>query len=93
MTKSTTRPGLLPIVATYIALMGLLGMSLAVALSPVGAFKPLLATLIAELKAGLVLVVFMRLKWSSNRVRMAAATGYVWLAILLILTLAEVLSR
>jgi cytochrome c oxidase subunit 4 len=41
----------------------------------------------------LVILFFMRLRQSSKIVRLAAATGYCWLAIMFVLALADYLTR
>lgn len=48
---------------------------------------------IAGTQAALVALLFMRLDRSDNLVRLAAACGFFWLAILFTLTLADTLSR
>lgn len=48
---------------------------------------------IAATQLGLVALLFMRLDRATNLVRLAAACGLFWLAILFALTLADTLSR
>ena len=79
---------------TGAALLGLLGLTLAVYLLPVpAAWATVLGLLIAAAKAALILAVFMELAESTALVRVAAAVGLVWLLFLFALTLGDYLSR
>jgi cytochrome c oxidase subunit 4 len=75
------------------ALLVLLALSAGSALIPMGAFNEVANLGIAALKALLVLVFFMRLKSDSPLLRLVAAMGFAWLALLIALSLADLLSR
>jgi cytochrome c oxidase subunit IV len=47
----------------------------------------------ACVKAALVAVFFMRLRWSHPLIRLVAAAGVIWLLILIGLSLTDVLTR
>jgi cytochrome c oxidase subunit IV len=51
------------------------------------------ALAIAIFKATLVILFFMHVKYSSNLTRAAVVAGFFWLAILITLTLSDVLTR
>lgn len=51
------------------------------------------ALAIAVCKATLVILFFMHVKYSSNLTRIAVVAGFFWLAILLTLTLSDILTR
>ncbi len=79
---------------TAAALFALLGLTVAVYVLPVpAAWATPAGLLIAAAKAALVVAVFMELAGSSRLVRLAAATGALWLLILFALTLGDYLSR
>ena len=82
---------------TYLIVAGvllvLLGLTLAVSFLPVGPWRLAVGLLIAGVKASLVAVIFMHLRWSSPVMRLFAVAGLVWLAILLTLTLTDYLTR
>lgn len=75
------------------ALLALLLLSAGTALLPLGVFNTLSNLGIAAVKALLVLLFFMRLKYSDPLLRIVAGIGFAWLAILITLALADVLTR
>lgn len=78
---------------TWLALLGLLLITLGSALVPLGSLNIVLNLGIAVAKTLLVMIVFMHLSRGAPVVRLAAATGFLWLALLLTLTLSDYLSR
>jgi cytochrome c oxidase subunit 4 len=77
----------------WFALLALLGITLFAAYLPLGKFNLVTGLAIAAVKAALVAVVFMQL-WSSRPLmRLAAVTGLFWLAILLLLTFTDLVTR
>jgi cytochrome c oxidase subunit 4 len=58
-----------------------------------GLFTPAAGIVIAVIKAGLVILLFMELATSKPLIRLAALAGIVFLAALFVLTLADVLAR
>jgi cytochrome c oxidase subunit 4 len=77
----------------WIALMLLLTLSLVLAYIPMGAFTTISGILIAFIKAGFVILLFMELADATGLVRLAALAGAVFLSVLFALTLADVLAR
>jgi cytochrome c oxidase subunit IV len=53
----------------------------------------IVALAIAVCKATLVILFFMHVKYTSNLTRIAVVAGFFWLAILLTLTLGDILTR
>ena len=78
----------------WAALLLLLSLSLVLAYVPMGLFTPAAGIVIAVIKAGLVILLFMELLATSKPlIRLAALAGIVFLAALFVLTLADVLAR
>ena len=78
---------------TLAALLGLLALSAGSALLQLGPFNEVANLGIAAIKALLVLAVFMRLKTDNALLRLVAGVGFAWLALLIALALADVLTR
>ena len=77
----------------WLALMLLLGATTLFAFLPLGYFALPTALLIASLKAGIVVIMFMRLLRGPLLARLFAGAGLCWFAIMLILTWADYLTR
>jgi cytochrome c oxidase subunit 4 len=77
----------------WAALMALLVLSLVLAYVPMGKFTAAPGIVIAFVKAGLVVALFMELVKSKPLVRLAALSGLVFVLVMFALTLADVLSR
>jgi cytochrome c oxidase subunit 4 len=58
-----------------------------------GRWNVVVALMIAGTKMMLVVLVFMHMLWSSYRMKVVAAAGFLWLAIFIVLTLADYLTR
>ena len=58
-----------------------------------GAFNPYVALTIAVIKATLVVLFFMHVKYSTRLTWVAVSSGIFWLGILLVLTMSDYLSR
>ncbi|HEV2348823.1 MAG TPA: cytochrome C oxidase subunit IV family protein [Terriglobia bacterium] len=56
-------------------------------------WNTVVALAIAIFKASLVILFFMHVKYSSNLTRAAVVAGFFWLAILMVLTLSDILTR
>jgi cytochrome c oxidase subunit 4 len=78
---------------TLAALLLLLALSAGSALFKLGAFNEVANLGIAIVKALLVLTIFMRLKTDNALLRIVAGAGFAWLAVLIALSLADVLTR
>lgn len=75
------------------SLMALTALTVAVAYVDMGVLNTPVALAIAIVKATLVILFFMHVKYSSNLVKIYAAAGFVWLFILLIFSLGDYFSR
>lgn len=89
----TSPPSLRSQIGTVIALLALLALTLVLALLPLGAFNTVAALAISVCKTLLVMVFFMRVRDGHPFLRVAAAAGFVWLALLLTFSLADHLTR
>jgi cytochrome c oxidase subunit 4 len=74
-------------------LIVLTGVTVAVAFVDLKIMNTIVALSIAVLKATLVVLFFMHVKYSTRLTWVVAASGVVWLAILVALTLSDYLSR
>lgn len=74
---------------TYAALMALLALTLGSSYLALGVLNVVLNLGIAVAKAVLVMLVFMRLGPAGGQVRLVAAAGFVFLAVMLALTLMD----
>jgi cytochrome c oxidase subunit 4 len=77
----------------WVALLGLLALTIGASFLPLGPVLPFVSYAIAAAKAGLVLWFFMELKQDRGLGRIAVAAGFLWLTFLLTLVAADVLSR
>jgi cytochrome c oxidase subunit 4 len=86
-----------PSVATYrrvfVALMAMAALTTAVAFVDLGAFNPAAALLIAAAKTTLVILYFMHVRFSSAITKLFAGVAFAFLAVLIALTLSDVLTR
>lgn len=69
-------------VIIYLALLVLLALTVAVAMVDLGVWSPVVAMVIALVKAALVAVFFMHLNHAPNVVRVFAGAGLLWLLLL-----------
>lgn len=81
--------GTRPLTLTWLALLGLLALTLASAYLKLGTLNLVLNLSIAGAKAALVAVVFMHLRQSHPVIRVIAAAGALWLLLLLGLGLSD----
>ena len=79
--------------AVFSALLVFTAVTVAVAYLDLGALNTVVALTIAAFKALLVLMYFMHLRYSSRLTWVFAATGFVWLALIIGLTMSDVISR
>ena len=79
--------------AIFGALMVLTGVTVWVAYQDLGVWNDLVALIIAVSKATLVVLFFMQVYYSSRLSKLTVLGGFLWLAILLGLTMADYLSR
>lgn len=86
-------PGLRTYFLVYIALILMLVLTVAIAEQHLGAFGIVTAMVIASIKAILVLLYFMHLRYSSRLIWVFAVAGFVWLLILFFYVLTDYFSR
>ena len=77
----------------FLALLVLLGLSVAVYYANFGTVSILLGVLIAVVKALLIIFFFMHVRYSSRMTWLFAFAAFVWLAILIGPTIGDLLSR
>jgi cytochrome c oxidase subunit IV len=80
-------------VGIFLALLALTALTVWVSGHDYGAWNTPFALGIAALKATLVLLYFMHVRYSSRLIWITAAAGLLWLAILIAFTLADFASR
>ena len=80
-------------VLTYLALLALLVLTAGAASLPLGRWSVVVALAIAGAKMALIFLFFMHLKYERGLVRIFAFAGFFWLAIIAVLTFADVLAR
>ncbi|MDQ5873521.1 MAG: cytochrome C oxidase subunit IV family protein [Acidobacteriota bacterium] len=79
--------------AVFAALLVLTAITTAVAFVDLGPWNTVVALGIAFLKATLVALFFMHVKYSPRLTQVIVAGGLFWLAILIVLTLSDFMSR
>jgi cytochrome c oxidase subunit 4 len=82
-----------PLIWSWLALVGLLSLTVFAAYLPLGAFNTALALAIALGKALIVAAVFMELRQRGGLTLAFAGAGFFWLGIMLWLALADYLTR
>ena len=76
-----------------VALLALLALTIAAAYVDLGPFNTLAAMMIALMKAALIVLFFMHLRYSKPLTWVFAGAGFFWLGIMLALALADYLTR
>ena len=79
--------------AVALSLAALTALTVAIAYVDLGALNTPVALIIAAVKATLVIVYFMHVRWAPRFVAFVAAAGFAWLAILVLVTLSDFLTR
>jgi cytochrome c oxidase subunit 4 len=77
----------------FFALLGLTLLTVAVAFADLGPLNTVIALTIAVVKALLVLLYFMHLRYSSGLTWIVLGAGMFWLILLLTITLSDYLTR
>lgn len=77
----------------FAALMVLTALTTAVAFVDLGALNDITMLTIAVVKATLVILIFMHVRYSGRLTALVVAGGFLWLLILLALTLQDYLTR
>jgi cytochrome c oxidase subunit 4 len=79
--------------AIFAALLVLTYVTIAVARIDLGPFNTIVALTIAVTKAVLVVLFFMHVRYSTRLTKLVVVAGFVWLAILIGLTMSDILTR
>ena len=77
----------------FLALLVLLGATVGFAYVDLGVFSPVVALLIAIVKASLIMLFFMNLRHSTKVTWVFALLSILWLMILLVITMADYITR
>ena len=80
-------------ILVFAALIALTALTTGVAFINLGKWNTVVALAIAVCKASLVALFFMHLRWSSGLMRIVLLAAFMWLAILVSLTLADEFTR
>jgi cytochrome c oxidase subunit 4 len=80
-------------VAIFVVLLLLTGLTVGVAMVDLGRLNIVVALAIATVKAMLVLLYFMHLRYGTRLPWLVVAGGFFWLGILILLSMSDVLSR
>ena len=80
-------------VKTFLSLMGLLVVTVGANFLPLGPFSVVVAVGIAVLKAALILLFFMEVRYSHPLTWLFATAGLIWVMILLLLSMSDYLTR
>jgi len=79
--------------AIFAALLALTYLTVAVARIDLGRFNTIAALTIAVTKAVLVTLFFMHVRYSTRLTKLVVVGGFVWLALLIGLTMADIATR
>ena len=93
MRSRSARPFSPPLSLVFGALLTLLALSAASSVLPPAGWKTIAGLAIAAVKTGLIALFFMRLKWQRGLIRVVAAAGIFWLALLATLLSADYFMR
>ena len=80
-------------VTVFLILIGMTALTVVASETDLGKLNPLVAMTIAIVKALLVILYFMHVRYSSKLTAVVIATGFFWLAVMIVLTLSDVLTR
>ena len=80
-------------VRVLIALYLLLALTSGLALFPLGPWSWLVSLVIAFVMTGLILLFFMKVKYSEPLISLTSAAGFTWLSLLLLLVILDYISR
>lgn len=89
----STHPGLGTYLAVFVALLALTALTVAAAFTELGALNVPVALGIAGVKATLVVLFFMHLRYESGLIALYAVSGVVFVVLLLAFTMTEVTRR
>jgi cytochrome c oxidase subunit 4 len=78
---------------TFLALLGLLALTVAIAYLHLGIWSVAAAMAIALLKATLIVMYFMHVRYEVGLVRVFSVAGFVWLTVLFVFLMADYATR
>ncbi|HVC97402.1 MAG TPA: cytochrome C oxidase subunit IV family protein [Pirellulales bacterium] len=87
------RPTVRTLVFVFVALLLLLALTIEAARHDLGRWNFAVATLIAAAKALLIILFFMHVRHSAPLTRLVVSAGFVWLAIMFVLSFADYATR
>ena len=91
--RTADSPSLKALLLSWVALLALLALTLGSAYLHLGIYNSIINLVIAGVKATIVMLLFMHLNRSRPVLRLVASAGFLWLGILLSLSLADFLQR
>ena len=80
-------------VSIFLALMAFTALTVGAAFINLGAFNAVVALSIAVIKAVLVILFFMHVRYSSKMVMVLIIAGFFWMGIMFVLTMSDYISR
>jgi len=80
-------------ITIFLSLMVLTALTVFASTKDFGPGNTIIAVSIAALKATLVILFFMHVRYNDNIVRIAVFTGFLWLGIMIVLTLSDYIAR
>ena len=86
-------PSITGYLLVFVALLVLLGVTVAVTWIDVGPFNIVVAMAVAIVKAALIVWYFMHLNHASNLVRLFGIFGFLWLGLMLTITMTDYTTR
>jgi cytochrome c oxidase subunit IV len=90
------QPHVVPVslyIVIFLSLMVLTALTVFAATKDFGPGNTIIAVSIAVLKASLVILFFMHVRYNDNIVRIAVFAGFLWLGIMIVLTLSDYIAR
>lgn len=80
-------------ITIFLILMAFTALTVFASLKDFGPGNTIIAVSIAIAKASLVVLYFMHVRYNDNIVRIAVFTGFLWLGVMIVLTLSDYISR
>jgi cytochrome c oxidase subunit IV len=80
-------------VSIFVALMVFTALTVGAAFINMGVLNPVIALTIAVIKAVLVILFFMHVRYSSKMVMVLVISGFFWMGIMFVLTMSDYISR
>ena len=80
-------------VAVFVALLVLTALTTTIAYVDLGRLNVFVAVTIAVMKAALVLLYFMHLRYSARLTSLMVGVAFFWLAVMIVLTMSDIVSR